>query len=314
MTHCPICSKYACFKLIQTRNNTKKKIFFCKLCDFEFFNKDPSKKISKKGLDIFRLKPAGLKLPSCTDDFNNGEKQSKFYLKKYIKLNDKNSNILEIGCSWGYFLNLIKKKVKAHVYGVEIDVQKNNYVNKYLNIKCFFDIDEIVNLKIKFKKIFLFYSYQYIYQPKIFLKRLLNILDPNGKIIILTPNKNDFLKNKWNNDNYINFIYDEMTINYFSILSIKKLVKNLNLKNYKVKSLAGYSFINHLNWFIHGKPFTTGIVGGDKYIELLESYSKKNSKIKKILINFFKFSKKYKDEIEKSNLGNQIELVVCKSR
>jgi SAM-dependent methyltransferase len=265
-------------------------------------------------LDIFRLKPAGLKVPSFIEDFNNGENQSKLYLKKYIKFKDKNSNILEIGCSWGYFLNLIKKKIKAHVYGIEIDAQKNNYVNRFLNIKCFFDINEIINRKIKFRKIFLFYSYQYIYQPKIFLKKLFNILESNGEIIILTPNKNDFLKNKWNNDKYINFIYDEMTINYFSILSLKKLVKNLKLKNYQIKSLEGYSFINHLNWFIHGRPFTTNIVGGDKYTELLENYSKKNNKIYKILINFFKFSKKYKEKIEKSNLGNQIEFIVCKSR
>ena len=313
MQKCLICSKNTHHKYILTRNNSKKKINYCKFCDFEFLKNNSLKKISKYGLDIYRLKPAGLKLPSLEEDFKNGELQSKIYLKKYLdKKKNKNTNILEVGCSWGYFLNIIKKKKKTNVYGLEIDIEKNNFVNKNLKIKCFFDIDEILKTELKFNKVFLFYSLQYVRNPKLFIKKLYKTLEINGEIIILTPNKNDFLKNFWKNQNYINFIYDDMTSNYFSILSLKKLAKILQLKNFTAKSLAGYSFINHLNWFVHGKPFTTNIVGGDNYLNLLENHIKKQGVRSRILIDFINYVKKYKKYVEKINLGNQIEFIIKK--
>ena len=41
----------------------------------------------------------------------------------------------------------------------------------------------------------------------------------NGKIIIITPNYKDILKDIWKNKSYINFFYEKNAKNYFSIKS-----------------------------------------------------------------------------------------------
>ena len=58
-------------------------------------------------LDDTRLESAGISKPNLEKDFENGYLQSKDYLKEYLENEDKNSNILEIGSSWGYFLKSI---------------------------------------------------------------------------------------------------------------------------------------------------------------------------------------------------------------
>lgn len=48
-------------------------------------------------------------------------------------------------------------------------------------------------------------------------------------------------------------MYNEITINYFSMCSITKLVEMLNLRpeNVIIETREGYSFINHINWFLN---------------------------------------------------------------
>ena len=50
-----------------------------------------------------------MKLINRDQDFMNGVQQSKKYVKKHLK--QKKMRILDIGCSWGYFLYLAKREV-----------------------------------------------------------------------------------------------------------------------------------------------------------------------------------------------------------
>ena len=40
-------------------------------------------------------------------------------------------------------------------------------------------------------------------------------------------------------------------------------------KNYKINQIQGYSLINLINWFFHKKPFSSGYVGEDRFIDEL---------------------------------------------
>ena len=85
---------------------------------------------------------------------------------------------------------------------------------------------------------------EYIPDPKTYVTRLIKLLDKRGSIIIYTPNKNDVLKDLLKSRDYLNFFYDENSINYFSQKSLINLMKMINIKKYKLSSHQGYSIAN----------------------------------------------------------------------
>ena len=87
----------------------------------------------------------------------------------------------------------------------------------------------------------------------------------------------------------------------------------MSVTKYKLHTKQNYSFINHLNWYLTNAPKTTGIVGGDNF---LEEYSDKlnnelsfTSEIKQLMKNF---DDAYKTILENHHFGNQIHLMIEK--
>ena len=201
---CKICSHKVKSKQILTRSNTLKKIYSCLKCDFEFFDFNPKKNLEDNKLEISRLKKAGLKIPSLKENFKSSIAQSKSYVNNYLKKSDKKKNILEIGCAHGSFL-YEAKKFGCKVTGLEINNLLRSNLNKRLGIKCLKTISQLQKEKIKFKKIFLFYSIEYFLNFKEDLISLQRMLEPMGEIVIITPNKNDIFNSIYFNKAYENF-------------------------------------------------------------------------------------------------------------
>ena len=161
---CPICNKVVSTRLQKVRSGESLKLFVCLDCDFEYFDIDPTKSISADNLDKTRLQAVELSIPNIVEDFENGIKQSEEYIDLYLDENDKGENILEIGCSWGYFLKLTED-FGCVPYGLEINSKRSNYLNYELQIKCFNTLSEAEKSGIKFANIFLFYVLEYIPDP-----------------------------------------------------------------------------------------------------------------------------------------------------
>jgi len=315
---CNICKSKTKKKKILTRSNKKLYVHICSKCDYEFFTHDPYQKLKKNKLDISRLKKAGLKIQTISDQFKNGQTQSKKYIKQYINKFDKRKKILEIGCSYGYFLYELKK-YGCKPYGVELNNTQIHFIRKKLKIRCEESIEKYLSENIIFDKIFLFYSLEYIPNPKKYIINLYRLLRKGGEIVIITPNKNDILKDLIDNQNYKNFFYDENSINYFSIKSLKKILNFIKIKKFNIKSAQEYSLINLFNWHINGKPMKSNFVGEDKYFEeFLQKIkiTKKNKTLmkieKEILKIFLNLKKDYKKVLQKYNFGNQILLKIKK--
>lgn len=316
---CKICRNKTKIKKTITRSKTYHQIYFCKSCDFEFFKYNPLKNLSENKLNIFRLAKAGLKIPKKNEEFLNGTLQSKKYLKEYVTKSDKTKNILEVGCSLGYFLNLLKKNGHKNIYGLEINEQNRKFVQNKLKIRCERELLNYKKDQIFFDKIFLFYSLEYILDPLNFIKELLLLLKKNGKIIIITPNKNDILKNILFNISYHNFFYDINSINYFSAQSLKKISKKIPNCKFHIQTKQGYSLINLFNWFINNKPIKSKFVGEDNhYLDFL-SEIKKNKKnnldtkiSKKIFLYFKQIDLLYRKKLSDYNYGNQIIVEIKK--
>lgn len=315
---CKLCKKISKKKIIKTRSKKKKILFYCIDCDFEFFKFNPDTNLKKNKLDISRLQKAGLKIPTRNQDFLNGLEQSKLHIKKFLNVKKK-FKILEVGCSWGYFLYLTKKKGHES-YGLELNKSRISFVEKKLKIACKSNLDYYENNHYKFDRIFLFYSFEYINDPLTFISRLYKILNKNGQIIMLTPNKNDLLKKTLQINSYNNFFYDDNSVNYFSVGSLKKIVSLSKIKRFSVKLEQGYSIVNFFNWFNFNKPFFTGFVGEDKFEDKTINHLSMNLKNKtpyngaiKALIKLIKKSSfSYKNLAIKNKLANKIILKIFK--
>ena len=311
VVNCSICREPSLREIRCSRSDSQIILNYCKKCDFLFSENDTKESLSIDNLDKTRLSDAGLEIPTIQDDFNNGSKQSLQYYKDYLEKEKKPLKILEIGCSWGYFLNYAK--TKGHeVKGIEINLIRKDFVEKKLHIECYQSIEELINLNETFDKVFLFYVIEYIINPLDYLKKLLKILSKEGEIVIITPNKNDAITELWRNDAYNKFIIDEHVVNYFSINSIKILISKLENVSFELRCKQGYSFYNHLKWYFINKPSTTGIVGGDNFTgditAIMSEYeNKKYESIFFDLQNIIQESdSKYKQLLEDNGLGNQI--------
>ena len=318
--YCKICKKNTKTKNVVSRSNVKRKIYICSSCDYEFFTHNPNRKLSLNKLDISRLKKAGLRIPKKSEQFDNGVKQSKKYFHEYLNSNDKTKKILEVGCSLGYFLFTLKKFGFKKIYGLEINNDHKKYVQKKLKIKCETDLKNYESKKLLFDKIFLFYSFEYIVDPSDYLKRLVALLSKKGEIIMITPNKNDVLRNILLLKSYQNFFYEDNSINYFSIKSLINILKQLPSTKFKIYTKQGYSLINLFNWFLNNKPSKSNFVGEDIFFDNFLSQlneKKRNFRDNKISKDLYNFLKKtdfiYKKKINNNNLGNQIVLKIKKN-
>jgi 2-polyprenyl-3-methyl-5-hydroxy-6-metoxy-1,4-benzoquinol methylase len=313
---CWICDSSTTIKLVKTRDGKRRIIRFCPKCDFYFFSKGAPHLITHNKFEEARLKTACLNIPDLKIDFKNGIDQSCDYIKKYIKKSDYSKNILEIGCSWGYFLKLLKDRgIKA--VGLEINPVRVNYVEKDLGVPCYKSLKDIEKDKLTFHKIFIFYVIQYIPKPVEYFNRLFKLLQKGGTVYIITPNLNDILLSVWQNKDYANFFFEKMTVAYYSVEAIRRLMSVLKHNysiSYHLKTEQGYSFFNHLNWYFIRKPRTTGIVGGDKFVlDVSKKISSSNRKLGRELSDLInRFDCKYRSLIEKYDLGNRIILKVKK--
>ncbi len=151
-----------------------------------------------------------------------------FSFRKYIK----NKKVLEIGCSTGEFLNACKKIHPQKIEGVEISKYASNIAKERYNIKVYTTPLEKFSTKTKFDTIFMFHVVEHFKNPLSALKKINNLLDRKGVLIMETPNWDSWerkvFKNKWYGWQvpFHTFI--------FSPLALQKLVKKAGFKTLKI--------------------------------------------------------------------------------
>lgn len=160
-----------------------------------------------------------------------------------------NSVLLDVGCATGYFGKYIKDNKNAAVYGLEISDDKYE-AKKVLDGVYSFDLD----LE-KWPKEIYERSYDYIFfgdilehvkQPGIVLEKVLELLKPDGKVFISTPNV-AHISTRLELING-NFEYESMGIldtthlKYFTLHSLKQIVAK-----------AGYT-LEHVDYSTNDYP------------------------------------------------------------
>lgn len=313
--NCWVCNHPAYKQEVPVRGGEKFDINICNHCELHFFTHDNTSMLREDQLDQTRLKAADLEIPEVAKDFKNGLQQSAEYIESYIEESDRSTNILEIGCSWGYFLDLLKK-LGANPYGVELNSVRSEYVNCKLGIPCFQAVEDIEQQGITFNKIFMFYVLEYIPNPVDYFNRLWKLLDSNGVIYVITPNLHDILKDVWRNTGYIDFFFEKCAVAYYSVRTVKTLFSIIqnDSKKLRIHTEQGYSFLNHVNWFFTNKPMTSGVVGGDKFIEkVCRTINSSENRLGRQLSELIReFDRNYRKLIENADYGNNIVIEILK--
>lgn len=163
-------------------------------------------------------------------------------IKKLKNYNvNKDSKILEIACNDGSFLNLIRKKFKCTVLGVDPaqNLKKNLKKIKIPSIIDYFNY----KLSIKIKKRFKFFDFiiarnviAHVPNPNEIFSGVNNLLSDKGIFVIEVPH----LENIYKENQYDNIFHEH--IGFHSLKSIIDLSSRNNLKVFnveKIKSQGG---------------------------------------------------------------------------
>ena len=98
----------------------------------------------------------------------------------------------------------------------------------------------------------------------------MNLLDKGGVVYLFTPNVNDPLLEIWQNKKYAEFYFEKMTIAYYSVKAIKRLmleIKRKIIESQTEKGLYPYSSVylkdvkKRTGQYWHNHFNTIGLVG-----------------------------------------------------
>ena len=155
------------------------------------------------------------------------------------KLGDARGSLLEIGCSYGFFLDEARKK-GWRVKGVEISKEASNYARKKLTLDVFSGTIENASLFLKnqkFETIIMLDVLEHLIDPKNSLKILKNSMKKNGLLYLTTPNINS-LASKINKQ-YWQWLSPPAHLFYFSPETIIELLKRSGLKVVSIETFKG---------------------------------------------------------------------------
>jgi len=204
----------------------KEKEIFCCKNDGLFISKEA--KIIKINYDRNYYNQSPYPLNS---KFNDNYFQTK--LNKIISLTGElKPNVLDIGCGWGNFLEVLKKNNISYL-GVDSSKEAIKICTKK-GLNCqIASISHLIENGQKYSAITCFQVLEHLKNPLDFLTSIKNLLKTNGVLILTTPNNDSplrkILKQKWpvyNTDSHFVF-YNKNTL--------KKIMFKTGFKKIKVR-------------------------------------------------------------------------------
>lgn len=249
--NCKICKSNKIKIIHDTIRECKNNIFECKNCKIVYLEKskiiDYKRDYNSKLLDSSWGLQKSLKKRSQT--LNKSSKEIIDLIKK-----NNYQKILEIGPGIGANLYEIQKKIKdAKFYFIEDNKEHVNF------LKSFSDAKRISDLKtnIKFDLVYAIHLIEHINNPINFIKKIKNIIKPNGTLYLITPNHNDYYFENLKNINlnkYKNFYYHSAHPFYYNKESLNFVLKKSGFQNNSLSTHQDYSILNFFNWYNLGLP------------------------------------------------------------
>jgi len=193
--------------------------------------------------------------PDAVDPKKYYEKMKKttlIWADRFSKILTGKEVVLDVGCSSGHFMDLVKGKTKK-IYGSELNKKEIEFCKNVLNLDV---SDEPLEKRFKnetFDYITLIFVLEHIADPLGFLNHLKTFLKPDGKMVILVPNVKDALVNFYDIAEFKKFYYCIEHLYYYDDQSIKKLFDKAGLSG-TIETVQEYPVTNHINWAYTRKP------------------------------------------------------------
>ncbi|MEM7819495.1 MAG: class I SAM-dependent methyltransferase [Candidatus Aenigmatarchaeota archaeon] len=171
--------------------------------------------------------------------------------------------VLDIGCSFGNFLNTAKKR-GWETYGNDISKYISDFAKKKMKLNVFYGtIEQIKYPKEFFDTITLFDVIEHLPDPKKTLKECNRIMKKNGLLIIQTPAIDSiYAKIKGKNWEYFGIQH----LNYFSKKSLETLLKKTGFKIIKIYYGSDIGFLTSIKAYLLNKENKRNIVSIIKFI------------------------------------------------
>ena len=206
-----------------------------------------------------------------------------FYISIYTKgilsaksVNPEASNILDVGCSSGVFLDIAKKR-GFETFGVELN--KSEYkIAKDKGHQVHNELLENINFDKKFDVITMWDVFEHLKDGKFYLNHMKTLLSKKGLIFLQIPSSDSLaakiLQEKCN-------MYDGLEhVNLYGVETIKKLANSCDLEILDIKTVISEigvinNFLNYENPYLgntKNKIDIPNIIDEDKLHENLQGY------------------------------------------
>lgn len=116
----------------------------------------------------------------------------KYQIRQKEKLISKiceNKTLLDIGCGTGDFINYCKEK-KWNVLGLEPDKKARSYAENTFQLNIYPDLKSFKNNSVDV--VTMWHSLEHVYNLKDDLKRIFQLINKNGHLIIAVPNSDSY--------------------------------------------------------------------------------------------------------------------------
>jgi SAM-dependent methyltransferase len=187
--------------------------------------------------------------------YNKMLKATRIWADKVNEMLSGNETVLDVGCSTGHFLKLIRDKAKA-VCGYDLNKKEVAFCREVQRLDV---SDEPLGKRFDkgtFDFISMIYVLEHIAKPIEFLNYLKQFLKPDGKFIILVPNAKDPLVNFYDIPEFRDFYFCIEHLFYYTPSTLKMVFDKAQLEG-SIETLQEYPLANHLNWGFRRRPTDT---------------------------------------------------------
>jgi SAM-dependent methyltransferase len=159
-------------------------------------------------------------------------------------------DVLKIGSSTGYFLELIRPYVRS-VTGVEPGPDYAAYANQrgIRTVRAVKELDQAA----RYDAIFVDDVLEHMRQPIGFLGSMKSLLKPDSRLFIQVPNVLDVLLTRYNTPQFGAFYWQKMHYYYFSPRTLADVLGRAGY-TCQLIPLQRYDLSNHIIWLRDGQP------------------------------------------------------------
>jgi SAM-dependent methyltransferase len=176
---------------------------------------------------------------------------------------------LEIGCASGYFLALLRDRVK-NIIGLETHLELHRYCQE-IGIPMAESIEDIEANSMD--RVFAFFVLEHLGDPRSFFSSVRRVCRPGANIFLVVPNVHDVLLSEYKISDFRDFYFTPAHQFYYSRETMGRLFRECGFSRYEILPKQRYDLSNHMHWMMTGRPGGMGRFSHIFNDSLLKSYA-----------------------------------------